>query len=200
MRVRKLVLFAVLLALFLVYTVTYTVAYLSDQREAENQLVFGEVQVELQETDWNAPKVVQPGNWTAKDPKIKNTGNVPCYVRATVSISDAVGNNQSMADYVQLDALNTGWTASGSPESGKLLVYYSDILEPGESTTPIFDGFLLKESTGGNSLLEGANRATLAEGGNFAIVVTAEAVQTRAQGYDIQSAQDAFTKLLPTGG
>ena len=105
-------------------------AFFADADSAVNNLGFG-INTIVPEEEFEEP---EPGQETCKNPKAVNTGNVPCYVRAKVFLSDS----RIALDYE--DYLNTG---AWRKEDG--WYYYNGILQPGETTPALFDRILLME-------------------------------------------------------
>ena len=113
-------------------TVSKANAYFTDADRAVNDLGFG-VNTIVPEEDFEEP---EKGRETVKNPKAVNTGNVPCYVRAKVFLSDS----RIALDYESY--LNTAdWRKSESDG----WYYYNGILKPGETTPALFDRILLTE-------------------------------------------------------
>lgn len=183
--------------LLLSTTVSGTVAYLSDVREVTNEFSFGDVKVTLTEAQWTAegggPRTLTPGTHVVKDPVVENAGQSPCYVRVTVAIGDTgLGNGQNILEYITMDAHGAGWQPEGGQTWGGQVVtlYYTGganggILQPGESTEAVFNGFTLNAVANGQSLLQEANNG-------FSIVVTVQAVQTTVDGAVAATPQAAF--------
>lgn len=181
-----------------VLSISFTLAFLSDERTVTNTFEFGEVRVNVTETAHTGS--VAPGEKVAKDPLLANIGTIPCYVRATITFGDGVvGNGQMVQDFIQLGALGEDWElADGSAwdaSTGSITVYYKHVLNPkgkdGDKTSKIFTNFTILAESDGEPLLEGINNS-------FNIIVKAEAVQSSAEGLEITSAQDAFSKLFTT--
>ncbi|MDL2324263.1 hypothetical protein LJC61_03815 [Ruminococcaceae bacterium OttesenSCG-928-A16] len=180
-----------------IVSISFTLAFLSDQRVVTNTFSFGEITIQVLESKWTTPageaKVVAPGQTVNKDPSVKNVGSMPCYVRATITISDAVLNSkQDVLDFIEMGALSPEWKVAENQTWGgrQVTVYYQQELPVGGTTTPIFNTVTLKaQNASGQALLEGPNN-------NFAIDVIADAVQTTANGYTITSAEDAFAQLM----
>ncbi len=195
---RKKVLFFSGLLLVIITTIALTLAYMSDRRSVTNTFSLGEVEIAVTEKQWDidggSPRQITPGMVVNKDPAILNTGSVPCYVRATIAISDAeLGQNQTIGDFIQLGNLHPNWRLALGHSWGdtNVTVYYASELHVAEETEPIFTHFTLNaHNTSNQAILEGLNN-------RFQILVTAEAVQSRAEGYEITSPEQAFALLMP---
>ena len=112
------------LALILVCTVGGTVAYLVTHTDpVVNTFTPGEVSCQVEEKF--------EGNNVKTEAVIKNTGNVPAYIRVAVVANtiDAQGNITGMASLPQVDWLNeANWTKSGD------FYYYKGVVQPGDVT------------------------------------------------------------------
>lgn len=185
---------------FIFSAVSHTLAYMSDKRTVVNIFTFGDIQLQLLETPraGGGGSELLPGATVAKDPAVKNTGSVPCYVRATVVVSDALlGKSQSVWDFLEMGELHEDWTVGeGSWGSARAVVYYNEILDAGEVTPAIFSRFTLREHavSDGSAPAPGANN-------KFGIRIIVEAVQTKigndSNAVTFSDAQDAFTQLMP---
>ena len=125
---------------------------------------------------------ILPGDTLKKDARVENTGHYDQYVRVTVTISDAqawidaLGANFSVADvfdgFVAAD-WNHIWNnmngATTIPENFVYVMYYKDIVKPGDVIN-VFNNVKIPTSL--------TREEAVAFGGNFDITVKAEAVQT----------------------
>ena len=115
------------LALILVCTVGGTVAYLVTHTDpVVNTFTPGEVSCQVEEKF--------EGNNVKTEAVIKNTGNVPAYIRVAVVANtiDAQGNITGMASLPQVDWLNeANWTKSGD------FYYYKGVVQPGDVTADL---------------------------------------------------------------
>ena len=114
------------LALILVCTVGGTVAYLVAHTDpVVNTFTPGEVSCQVNE-EFNEDNTVKT------KAVVKNTGNVPAYIRVAVVANtvDENGDITGMADLSQDDWLNTAnWT-----EGSDGFYYYKGVVQPGEKT------------------------------------------------------------------
>lgn len=125
---------------------------------------------------------ILPGDTLKKEARVENTGHYDQYVRVTVTISDAqawidaLGANFSVADvfdgFVAAD-WNHIWNnmngATTIPENFVYVMYYKDIVKPGDVIN-VFNNVKIPTSL--------TREEAVAFGGNFDITVKAEAVQT----------------------
>ena len=132
MRKLSLILTAAAGALFVLLAVRpfKAAGYLTDADRAVNRVRIG-VNTLTPLEDYEEP---EPGRVTVKNPRAANDGIIPCYVRAKVLLSD------SRIDLRYGEYLNTAdWTWSDTDG----WYYYRTVLEPGETTTALFDRILL---------------------------------------------------------
>lgn len=187
-KTKKALMISITLVFMFLFCISLTLAYLTDNREVSNQLVFGNVKVALKEVEWdkalgaNKKLVVVPNKKYAKDPVVHNVGNVPCVVRATVTISnmkEGSMNQQNLSDYIQLGTLGKYWAvAPGNTwNDKKVTLYYLQIIMPETASNAIFEDFTILPEVKGVPLheLEGKNT-------EFDINVKVEAIQ--AEGID----------------
>ena len=125
-----------------IFLIQKTQAYLTDQKEVSNLVRPGYNRTEITE---NFPPVT-PTPLVQNPTYVKNVqvvnspeqGNVPCYVRIRLLYSDDdVGRAVRLLD---MDQIN--W--SYSPGDG--FYYYKHILNPGESTTSLFQKVQLQDA------------------------------------------------------
>lgn len=82
------------------------------------------------------------GEKTVKEPQAENVGNISCYVRAKILLSDS-----RAASYIDYYYKNTrGFNTRDWAEENDGWLYYQSVLDVGELTTPIFDHIQLKEA------------------------------------------------------
>ena len=116
-------------------------AYLTDTDRAENTFTAGHNVSTVEET-YTPPVLTEGVNEYEKRVKIKNTGNVSCYVRAYLAFSDSetADRSQLSADGKNFSAvgaylrgLSGGWVWDASDG----YCYYTQPLAPGESTSEL---------------------------------------------------------------
>lgn len=199
---KRVILITVVAMFTVLLLISSTLAYLTDAFTVTNTLRFGEITIDVTEEGWpsgGGTKTIEPGALVTKKPVVTNkTGadSVPCYVRATIAIGVTGGGQvlpqgKSIMDYLQIDGLNAGWSVLGTGTWGSshlITVYYTQPLQPGDSTSAIFNGFKLLETSGGVALLEGANTG-------FNLNINVEAVQANVNGKPYDSALDAFAAV-----
>ncbi len=138
------------------FGVTYS--YLTEKRSAKNSFTVGETVITVVEEigkDYIPPKKLEPGIAFKKAPYIRNDGNLPCYVRMSADFSD----NKAKAFCKPLE-IGDKWELQSDG-----FYYYTELLQPGENTTPLFEKVEIKEETDENDLID------------FDIYVYGEAVQ-----------------------
>lgn len=136
------------------FGVTY--AYLIAKDEANNTFTVGETEIEINEV-YEPPQELKPGVQFTKEPTIKNTGNLPCFVRMRADFS----SNAAKEFCEPLNIDTTHWEYSEADG----YYYYKTLLSPGASTEPLFTTVTIK-SDADPSAVE-----------NFDILIYGEAVQ-----------------------
>ena len=122
-------LFTQITIILLFCSVTGTIAYMIKQSSITNEFIMGEVKTQIIEN-------FDSNNKTKKDVNIKNIGNVPAYIRATIVISwkDNEGKvlgeiPEENVDYSIKFSESSNWIKE---EDG--YYYYKKQIEPNEST------------------------------------------------------------------
>lgn len=151
------------LMLITVVTVGGTLAWLTDQDQAVNNVTVGNVQIEVEEPNWDEEDAtdIWPGKVTAKDPIVTNTGKNPSYVRIKVVYDSAYAN------YLTFD-YDTDSDGAWFEKDG--YYYYKSVLGVDSQTSPLFNQFTFSSTY--EEPQNGVNPA-------FAINVYAEAVQSQ---------------------
>lgn len=185
-----LVAFAVIAVMIL--TISFTIAYMTDARTVVNEFEFGEVKIALHEDAWTKAKV-KPGDALDKDPLVENVGSVPCYVRATVTVDEAMlGSNQSIMDYLEFQGISNEWVVDEGTwgTTNKVVLYYNTALSPKAKTPKIFTKVKINATaSSGQALLEGANN-------KFDVIVAVDAVQSTVGSQTFSTAKEAFTAMM----
>lgn len=174
----KLILICLLVSVLLIASINFTVAYFSSSESATNEFSVGGVTTEIVE-DFEAPKDLSKVSEVRKLVRVKNTGDSPAYVRIFCEFSDASISTEfdpesgwATIDYNPSTFVNEDgetetveklWT---DPDSDGWR-YYTKILNPGESTTPIMSKVTIKDGTTESQL------------DDFEIIVVHESVQTK---------------------
>lgn len=127
-------------------------AYLTDYDMEDNQFTVGKVEIELQEPGWDPEEYtkIEPGKEIQKDPQIKNTGVNDAFVYLEISVpmadvtaADQEGNRlgQKMQELFSYQAGESWTNLTAKPVEGSMVyVYaYNEILEPEETTEPLFE-------------------------------------------------------------
>ena len=145
---KKLVAILVCVAMLAVAAVSGTLAYFTDDDQKSNVFTVGNVDITLTEPKWDEvgskeAEDVYPGEPLAKDPTVTNVGKNPCSVRIKVENLE-----QFVAKYGQ-NAMIKFRTAYQDGKLGENWVeyegyfYYTKVLQPGESTTALFDQIVI---------------------------------------------------------
>ncbi len=129
-------------------------AYLTAYNESVNEFTVGATLVEVQE-EFAAPKELKPGMTFKKKPSVYNSGNLPCYVRIRADFSTSKAQ-----EFCTLDMNTTDWELSTDG-----YYYYKELLEPEQSTPPLFTTVSISSSCSADDLI------------GFDIYVYSEAVQ-----------------------
>lgn len=108
----------------------FTSAYLIHDDTEVNTFDVAEADVSIEE-DFTKPPDVNPGDTITKKPRAVNTGEIPCYVRMRVVVS-----NEDLCEPL---SINSGWTKGSDG-----FYYWSSVLQPGEKTGNLFDFVKIK--------------------------------------------------------
>ena len=131
------------LAVLAIYVATLaagTIAYFTSAGTAHNVITTGAVAIELKEWADEAKTKpfenldnVMPGTDATKIAEVKNTGESPAWIRVKLekSITLKEGGEADLS-LLGLDINTTGWTEKDG------YYYYNEILQPGETTAPLF--------------------------------------------------------------
>ncbi len=132
----------VLSACFLMLGVSFgiTYSYLISEDTELNAFTVGETVIEVQE-DYEPPPELKPGITIKKKPKVKNTGNLPCFVRMRADFSDSKAE-----EFCQPLNINTDWEYK---DDG--YYYYKHLLEPDAETSFLFEEIVIKSTAEGVS-------------------------------------------------
>ena len=129
-----------LIALCVSLCLVGTVAFFAADRTARNVITAGNLQIELVETDGNGHPFedvfgVIPGEKIAKVVAAKNPSERPCFVRISVDkriqLAQGVTGTPDLS-LVAMDFNTTDWIEQDG------YFYYTRILNPGETTEPLF--------------------------------------------------------------
>ena len=111
------------------YTLRVCKDLIHDDTEV-NTFDVAEADVSIEE-DFTKPPDVNPGDTITKKPRAVNTGEIPCYVRMRVVVS-----NEDLCEPL---SINSGWTKGSDG-----FYYWSSVLQPGEKTGNLFDFVKIK--------------------------------------------------------
>ena len=170
---RKSLLLVAGIALMLMVAIGGTIAYIvTDTKPITNTFEPGRVPITITENFKNGTK---------SDVRVKNTGNVPAYIRAKIVVTwkDADGNVSAIkpvegTDYT-ISINGTEWTKAGDG-----FYYHIARVGAGESTNPLITSC---------TKVAGANQPA---GYDLSVEIIAESIQ--AEGMGATGAQDAFHK------
>lgn len=144
-------------------------AYFTAHKSKVNAMTFGENVIETEEEFPNPdPK---PGDSVKKEVSIKNTGDVPCFVRTKIEFS-----NDKAESISTMDINTTDWEKNSDG-----YYYYKKIVPVDKSTTRLM------------SAVKIADNANLDELEDFEIIVYSESVQ--AEGFTDSDYIEAFKSL-----
>ena len=153
-------------ALALCISIAGAFAFLTAKTEKQsNQFTVGNIEIELTEPKWSElpdtnrngipdeAECISPLQVIPKDPMITNIGTNPAYVYLKISVpkKNVLHANEAGQIVDKSDiptelfsyTANQGWTQFACDASGEsqndYYYYYNNILNPGESTNPLFD-------------------------------------------------------------
>lgn len=164
-----------------------TISYFNSKDTADNVFTVGDVKISLTEPSWDpdADHVIAPNAMFEKDPQVTNIGKTPAYVRMNIEITEyaAIEKIFESSDFVEgYDA--DIWEHAGEPaiEDGKykMKFTYYKILNPGDTTEPIFTSVVFPAEIDPAVLEQMSDK--------FEINITADAIQ--AEGF--ANAEEAF--------
>lgn len=135
----------------IIFCTSISSALLTDTRIKENKFTFGNNTISIEEV-FDAPEKYQSDTSYRKKVTVKNTGNIPCYVRLF-----AEPTNSEIPISIEYDEGH--WKKNGD------WWYYNSILQPGESTSALFDSIHIGEINDDNKE-------------SFDIIVFSESVQS----------------------
>lgn len=127
-----------LAAIFLTYNTQPTLAYYSTIGKATNVITSGDIQLIIHEktadgSDFPEEGVyIIPGDIVSKRVTVENVCTHPFYLRVSI-VSGSTKESLSAEDVFELDLNTTHWTVS---DDG--YIYYNTIVQPGETTVPLF--------------------------------------------------------------
>lgn len=174
-----------------------TLAYFTDTDEAENVFTYGNVSIDLYETEWTGDKTVFPGMTYAKNPYIANSGDSEAYVRIGVKVNaaDLKAINSKDAAYAITDAtlltnllvdMSSDWTFDKVVEvdNGTNLIFWYNYSTDGKlvalgTTAPLFEAVKIPAEL---------TYTQVQAASEFKLTVIAQAVQTAS----FNSAAEAF--------
>lgn len=126
-----------------------TAAYFLHNRNTGSGLTIGQNSIEINEDFLPGKKMTAGDNVYQDNVSVKNTGNIPCYIRIYAEFSDSTVEARSSlsvngSDFISAkeykDHLPDGWTYISSDEDDVLGGYYywTSPVEPGAKTGELF--------------------------------------------------------------
>lgn len=113
-------------------------AYFADRDSAGNTFSIGVNRIEPEEP-FDPPS---PGKRTVKKPMVRNTGNIDCYVRCQILLSDSRAGEHLTYYYGEEPGMNDeDWVPAADGWR-----YLKNALAPGELSAPVFEEILLSTS------------------------------------------------------
>lgn len=153
MKKRRFIIPAAVLAFAAAAAVIISFSYITSEDEKTNRFKPGETEIDISE-EFIIPVNPVPGDRMTKSPKVENTGNTDCYVRARVLFSDS-----RVLEYVDYPDINPEWVYG---EDG--FYYYTKLLKRGDTSESIFDELYFKKEVPDDGL-------------DFEIIVYSEAIE-----------------------
>ncbi|RZT01185.1 hypothetical protein [Cuneatibacter caecimuris] len=113
-----------------------TYSYLTSKNAAANDFIIAQDTITIEE-EFTPPPDIKAGDVITKKPSIKNTGNIPLFVRmrAEFSLSD-------IAKLCEPLTISESWYYSEADS----FYYYKHVLYPGEITEPLFTQVVIKDT------------------------------------------------------
>ncbi len=169
-----------------------TIAYFNTADTARNVITSGNIKIALNETDAEGEPFkdavdVMPGQTVDKIVTVQNTGNNPAYIRVSVTKAIELAEGASGdpdTNLLTLDFDMTHWTLQGE------YYYYNEVLEPGQTTEPLFKSVTFDTSMG-----------NMYQDSKAVITVSAQATQVKNNGDTVFDAKGWPTDTdKPTDG
>jgi len=130
---KRILLIAIACLLMLGASFGVTYAYLISDDTKVNAFTVGETDIEVEEK-YDPPKELEPGIHITKEPWVRNTGNLPCFVRMRADFSDSKAKDFCLPLNISED-----WE-----EGTDGYYYYKKLLAPGETTGSLFTEIVIK--------------------------------------------------------
>lgn len=178
---KKILAITLCVAMLAIMLVSGTLAYFTDEAEKENVFTVGNVDIELEEENWEDVEDTYPGQKLDKDPTVENVGNNPCFVRVMVTGLDQFVEEFGEEAFIKFltdgeeDTLGEKWEFYDDGYA-----YYTEALEVDATTNALFDQIMLP--------VELTNSAE-----TIPVVVTAYAVQ--AEGIEIEGEKPTVDEI-----
>ena len=179
---KKLTAVALIVCMIAIMLVGASLAYFTDEKEVENTFTVGNVEIKLNETEWeDEAEAVAPGDVYAKNPVVENVGANDAWIRVNVTLSDAAAFQTACAAHEITDLATIfdehdedKWTLAGiEADAGEDTLtysyYYNELLAPDASTDALFTSVTIPVAFTSDEME--------ALGGDFTILITANAIQ-----------------------
>lgn len=127
MKKKKIVIGILIAAVIAIATSAVVYAYLISKDTKTNNIKLGYNKISIEE-NYDPPLVMAKGISYTKEPSVRNTGNVDCYVRVKAEVSDS-----RVADSLTIDYNTDDWTKKADG-----YWYYKEAIGPAMSTSPLF--------------------------------------------------------------
>lgn len=151
-----------------VLTLGTTYALLIHEDKVINYFTVGSTAIVIEE-EFTPPPKLEPDISFVKKPEVVNTGNLPCYVRMRVDISNSDVIDYVTLKYLESDTVNTeNWEYN--TQDG--YYYYKEVLAANSRTEPIFTSVSISKYKP-----DGETELTVADLEEFDISIYAESIQ-----------------------
>lgn len=139
--------FLIVIACFLVLGMSFgvTYAYLIAKDKAVNQFTIGENIIEIFE-NYEPPEKLEPGVEFQKEPYVKNTGNLPCFVRMRADFSNSKA--EEFCESLNIDTENWEYNSNDG------YYYYKNLLNPNDVTEPLFTKVKIKSTINDSDIVD----------------------------------------------
>lgn len=127
MKKKKIIIGLIIAIVIALATSAVVYAYLISKDTKTNNIKLGYNKISIEE-NYDPPLVMAKGISYTKEPSVRNTGNVDCYVRVKAEVSDS-----RVAEYLTIDYNTEDWEKKSDG-----YWYYKEAIGPTMSTTPLF--------------------------------------------------------------
>ena len=182
-----------------------SLAYLGTSANKDNNITIGYNKTSIEESDWSEPSELAMTNNLDKTVTVKNNSDsVPCFVRVYAEFSDSSLGDlakvkrsdnpefESWADFKSsLATASNGWVfiSETTPDAAQKLkgyFYYTSMVAPGASTSPLFTDVQVNYSN------DPANDSNIDKIRDLEMIVYSETVQTTETGYIVKNEASVY--------